>query len=79
MALNNQLSDEWPTNRLQTNHMNSLPINTTNGSNGNVGSVGSITSVGPKKIIRNLALKRIKESIPLENKVIMSSVNYHLF
>ena len=60
MALNNALSDEWLANR--------NPLQTS-ASVGSIGSAGSGQHTGPKKIIRNLALKRIKETIPLENKV----------
>jgi hypothetical protein len=50
-------NNDWT---LNSDHMNSTTT-TTQSSNA--------PNVGPKKIIRNLALKRIKEVIPLENKV----------
>jgi hypothetical protein len=53
MDFNNRNNNDWT---LNNDHMN-----TTQSSNA--------PNVGPKKIIRNLALKRIKEVIPLENKV----------
>ncbi|CAG2099985.1 unnamed protein product [Medioppia subpectinata] len=65
------LSDKWMANGEDMNDTNQL--NATN-DNTTIGSVGSITSIGPKKIIRNLALKRIKEVIPLENKVKLDRV-----
>ena len=79
MALNNQLNNEWPTNRLRMHDMNSLSTNTSNGSNGNAANGSNVSTIGPKKIIRNLALKRNRESIPLENKVIMSSIHYYYY
>ncbi|XP_054154489.1 mitogen-activated protein kinase-binding protein 1-like [Oppia nitens] len=47
--------------------------NSSNQTNGNIG-IGNITSNGPKKIIRNLALKRIKEVINIDNKVKLDRV-----
>ena len=38
----------------------------------------SINQNGPKKIIRNLALKRTKEVVPLNNKVIFLACNFIL-
>ncbi len=52
---NNNDNNDWT---LNSDHMNSTTTQSSNAPN-----------VGPKKIIRNLALKRIKEVIPLENKV----------
>ncbi len=61
MDFNNRNNNDWT---LNNDHMN-----TTQSSNA--------PNVGPKKIIRNLALKRIKEVIPLENKV-KNQLNFNL-
>ena len=67
MALNNVLNDEWLSNRNQLQTSASVGALTTAASVGSAGTGGQ----QPKKIIRNLALKRIKETIPLENKVLI--------